>query len=728
MEDEQLGREANKICGVCGDRALGYNFNAVSCESCKAFFRRNALKNKDFRCPFTENCNITPVTRRFCQKCRLDKCFVIGMRKEHIMSEEDKVLKRQKIEENRAKKRPTYEGTRPSKMKKDANRQSVTDSLSPVTAASVPSPSSPPENGTISGSKTLDMMKDSSHNSNSNFESYEHSSPLHEDNEADTERMRRDSNSPLHHQQRFDKVKSVHNMDKDKKIVISSRKFEQNILSLSPEFVSVNGEPVNYSPEFENTSCYSKFDCSPVQNTQYIDHATHYRKTDIDVNTGMHMNMQMTSEEPVANQKQNKESCLREDDLVANKLPQDATPIMKLVNNTNFVAKIFQNEELLMKIMSDPAVISKLEADPQISQLFKETGVIVEKDTPPEKEVNTNRTFKPVFKVKEKQIENPILTDLITNSNQEDCIKQRDEPSSSSDWNRNIVDVTRDVIQDVRRVPIAADSIESILCEAIKLEFSAYSALGGMETRRVLNDAERAKLNELIVANKALLAPLDEDITNLIGEDCKFKNNFGRSDPALLDVINLTAIAIRRLIKMAKKINAFKNMCQEDQIALLKGGCTEMMILRSALNYDIEKDIWWIPHSQESMSNIKVDVLKEAKGNLYAEHARFIRSFDPRWRDENIILILSAIALFTPNRPKVVHNDVIKLEQNSYYYLLRRYLESVYPGCEAKSMFLKLIQKISDLHRLNNEVVGVYLNLNPSRVEPLLIEIFDLKH
>jgi hypothetical protein len=36
----------SKICGVCGDRALGYNFNAVTCESCKAFFRRNALKNK----------------------------------------------------------------------------------------------------------------------------------------------------------------------------------------------------------------------------------------------------------------------------------------------------------------------------------------------------------------------------------------------------------------------------------------------------------------------------------------------------------------------------------------------------------------------------------------------------------------------------------------------------------------------------------------------------------
>jgi len=33
-----------KWCHICGDRALGYNFNAMSCESCKAFFRRNAFK------------------------------------------------------------------------------------------------------------------------------------------------------------------------------------------------------------------------------------------------------------------------------------------------------------------------------------------------------------------------------------------------------------------------------------------------------------------------------------------------------------------------------------------------------------------------------------------------------------------------------------------------------------------------------------------------------------
>lgn len=37
---------SSKVCSVCGDSALGYNFNALTCESCKAFFRRNALKDK----------------------------------------------------------------------------------------------------------------------------------------------------------------------------------------------------------------------------------------------------------------------------------------------------------------------------------------------------------------------------------------------------------------------------------------------------------------------------------------------------------------------------------------------------------------------------------------------------------------------------------------------------------------------------------------------------------
>jgi hypothetical protein len=32
------------ICLVCGDVARGLNFDVITCMSCKAFFRRNALR------------------------------------------------------------------------------------------------------------------------------------------------------------------------------------------------------------------------------------------------------------------------------------------------------------------------------------------------------------------------------------------------------------------------------------------------------------------------------------------------------------------------------------------------------------------------------------------------------------------------------------------------------------------------------------------------------------
>ncbi|CAF1094574.1 unnamed protein product [Adineta ricciae] len=78
-------------CAVCGAQAFGYNFDQISCESCKAFFRRNALKNlKDLQCRFSGTCDVTAETRRHCSHCRIKKCFAVGMRKEWIRSEEEK--------------------------------------------------------------------------------------------------------------------------------------------------------------------------------------------------------------------------------------------------------------------------------------------------------------------------------------------------------------------------------------------------------------------------------------------------------------------------------------------------------------------------------------------------------------------------------------------------------------------------------------------------------------
>jgi len=45
LSNPKKPKNTSLTCVVCGSSANGYNFDAITCESCKAFFRRNALKN-----------------------------------------------------------------------------------------------------------------------------------------------------------------------------------------------------------------------------------------------------------------------------------------------------------------------------------------------------------------------------------------------------------------------------------------------------------------------------------------------------------------------------------------------------------------------------------------------------------------------------------------------------------------------------------------------------------
>lgn len=233
--------------------------------------------------------------------------------------------------------------------------------------------------------------------------------------------------------------------------------------------------------------------------------------------------------------------------------------------------------------------------------------------------------------------------------------------NNNNGYNQNTTKLLNEISEDIniKRSPIQANSIDSIINEAIKLEYETPQIM--RSSNRELNEVEVMKIQELIDSNKALYAPVDEDLSNLVFGEIKSEPGV---DPTLLKVINLTAIAIRRLIKMSKKISGFKKMCQEDQIALLKGGCTEMMILRSVMQYDSDHAFWKIPHTMNA-ANIKADILKLCpKGNVYEEHEKFIKTFDVKLRtDENVVLILCAITLFCPDRQSVIHSEVIKLEQ-----------------------------------------------------------------
>ncbi|CAG2099954.1 unnamed protein product [Medioppia subpectinata] len=76
---------------------LSVNFGGLSCESCKAFFRRNAFRSDEFHCHFDNKCDVNLITRKFCRFCRLEKCFAIGMRKGCLLTDNEKELRQKRI-------------------------------------------------------------------------------------------------------------------------------------------------------------------------------------------------------------------------------------------------------------------------------------------------------------------------------------------------------------------------------------------------------------------------------------------------------------------------------------------------------------------------------------------------------------------------------------------------------------------------------------------------------
>uniref|UniRef100_A0A3Q2LEH0 Nuclear receptor subfamily 1 group I member 3 n=1 Tax=Equus caballus TaxID=9796 RepID=A0A3Q2LEH0_HORSE len=94
-------------CVVCGDRATGYHFHALTCEGCKGFFRRTVNKKTGLTCPFAGSCNVSKAQRRHCPACRLQKCLNAGMKKDMILSSEALALRRAKQAQRRAQQAPT---------------------------------------------------------------------------------------------------------------------------------------------------------------------------------------------------------------------------------------------------------------------------------------------------------------------------------------------------------------------------------------------------------------------------------------------------------------------------------------------------------------------------------------------------------------------------------------------------------------------------------------------
>lgn len=200
-----------------------------------------------------------------------------------------------------------------------------------------------------------------------------------------------------------------------------------------------------------------------------------------------------------------------------------------------------------------------------------------------------------------------------------------------------------------------------------------------------------------------------------------------KEGPSFGDLVNIAELSVRRVIDMAKKIKSFKALSQLDQISLLKGGSIELLILRSVITFDKEKQQWLDPldNSDHAMTT---EQMRLAEGpNLFEEHMKFTKQLAIDLKaDETMLMLLLVISLFSPDRPNVTDKSYISQEQDKYALLLLRYLESRYPPHFVRSIYPKLLMKLTDIRNLNEEHSHVLLKVNPEVIQPLMKEVLDL--
>ena len=131
----------------------------------------------------------------------------------------------------------------------------------------------------------------------------------------------------------------------------------------------------------------------------------------------------------------------------------------------------------------------------------------------------------------------------------------------------------------------------------------------------------------------------------------------------LEDAVKVTEAAIRRLIKMSKRLSAFNRLSQNDQIALLKGSIIEMMCIRATTNFNSENNFWYfIDDNAQGLTMVSMEVLKNANWINFMSHKNFAVKFNSKFKNDPMIADMVRILIIFFYILKKIYNEIIVLK------------------------------------------------------------------
>lgn len=155
----------------------------------------------------------------------------------------------------------------------------------------------------------------------------------------------------------------------------------------------------------------------------------------------------------------------------------------------------------------------------------------------------------------------------------------------------------------------------------------------------------------------------------------------------------------------------------------------EIMVLRSAMGIDPDQMKWNVKKQDSSEHKIDPSIIKEQLGmDMYNEHVKFVRGLHQLTNSNRTVMtLLFVVGIFAPDRSNVSNKEGVAFAKEKYKGWLQQYLESIMPVSKARYLANDLLLKLSEVRNIGESSAKLAANLDITKLEPLLIEVFNLQ-
>jgi ecdysone receptor len=239
----------------------------------------------------------------------------------------------------------------------------------------------------------------------------------------------------------------------------------------------------------------------------------------------------------------------------------------------------------------------------------------------------------------------------------------------------------------------------------------------------MLSDEHRELVSRIVSYQDKYDLPSPEDIARVA--ELNIAKSFvvsSASDAIFGHMVEMTILVTRLVVEFAKHLPGFQNLNKDDQITMLKGSASEVMMLRTARRYDPETNtVVFGDGSPFSSTSMAFGGLQGFVDGMF----EFSRGMASLTVDNAEYALLTALCIFS-DRPGIVNVPTVHRIQELYSDALLAYVKN---RRICGSHFLaKLLMKLVELRTLSDEHSKCLyrLTIEKGSLPPLLREYFDI--